>query len=87
MITVISLSLSILNKLTPDNFEKLSREVIHHACTNNSKEIKKGAILLVSRCGRGVATSTLFIYYNYNVNNIIILLIIIIILLLYQVSL
>ena len=37
---------SILNKLTPDNFEKLSREFIHHAC-NSSREIRKGAIVLV----------------------------------------
>lgn len=39
----------ILNKLTPDNFEKLSREVINHACANSNKEIKKGAILLVRK--------------------------------------
>ncbi len=40
---------SILNKLTPDNFEKLSRELIHHAA--GSREIRKGAILLVRRRG------------------------------------
>ena len=37
----------ILNKLTPDNFEKLSFELARHAGINN-KEILKGAILLVS---------------------------------------
>lgn len=37
----------ILNKLTPDNFEKLSLELARHAGINN-KEILKGAILLVS---------------------------------------
>ena len=37
----------ILNKLTPDNFEKLSFELARHAGINN-KEILKGAIFLVS---------------------------------------
>ena len=40
-------SYRILNKLTPDNFEKLSFELARHAGINN-KEILKGAILLVS---------------------------------------
>ena len=40
---------SILNKLTPDNFEKLSRELVHHAA--GSSEIRKGAMLLVRRVG------------------------------------
>ena len=42
-----SVLVRILNKLTPDNFEKLSFELAHHAGINN-KEILKGAILLVS---------------------------------------
>ena len=46
-ITFITLVHRILNKLTPDNFEKLSFELARHAGINN-KEILKGAILLVS---------------------------------------
>lgn len=44
---VVTLVCRILNKLTPDNFEKLSFELARHAGINN-KEILKGAILLVS---------------------------------------
>ena len=40
------LSYSILNKLTPDNFERLCYELTHHINFPN-KEILKGAILLV----------------------------------------
>ena len=41
---------SILNKLTPDNFEKLSLGVTHHAGIGN-KDTLKGIILLVSSEG------------------------------------
>ena len=43
---------SILNKLTPDNFEKLSLGVTHHAGIGN-KDTLKGIILLVSSEGGG----------------------------------
>ena len=44
---LVTLVCRILNKLTPDNFDKLSFELARHAGINN-KEILKGAILLVS---------------------------------------
>ena len=37
---------SLLNKLTPDNFDKLSLELIHHVDVN-SANILKGTIILV----------------------------------------
>ena len=46
MTTSLSPSYSILNKLTPDNFERLCYELTHHISFPN-KEILKGAILLV----------------------------------------
>lgn len=39
---------SILNKLTPDNFDKLSKELSHYI-SGNDKDVLKGAILLVSQ--------------------------------------
>ena len=38
--------LSLLNKLTPDNFDKLSLELIHHVDVN-SPNVLKGTIILV----------------------------------------
>ena len=40
-------SCSILNKLTPDNFERLINELMHHAGVS-SRDTLKGTILLVS---------------------------------------
>lgn len=37
----------ILNKLTPDNFDRLSRELVHLASSSNDREKLKGSILLV----------------------------------------
>ena len=39
---------SILNKLTPDNFDRLSQELLHLASSSNDRDKLKGAILLVS---------------------------------------
>ena len=39
-------SCSILNKLTPDNFERLINELMHHAGVS-SRDTLKGTILLV----------------------------------------
>ena len=38
---------SILNKLTPDNFSRLSQELVYLASASNDREKLKGAILLV----------------------------------------
>ena len=41
---------SILNKLTPDNFSRLSQELVYLASASNDREKLKGAILLVCTC-------------------------------------
>ena len=45
-LTCISCVPSLLNKLTPDNFDKLSLELIHHVDVN-SPNVLKGTIILV----------------------------------------
>lgn len=42
--------LSLLNKLTPDNFDKLSLELIHHVDVNSPSVLKGTIILVMSLC-------------------------------------
>ena len=56
---------SILNKLTPDNFGRLSRELVHLASSSNDRNKLKGAILLVSQY---MLIQMYCVVFHYNVH-------------------